>query len=65
MKTSLQSLDKTLKGYTSGWVSVSKDYRKVIAHGKNLSELVKKIEKRGNPDGYIMKAAADFSSYSG
>lgn len=65
MKNNQKSLDKTIKGITSGWVSLSKDYKKVIAHARTLNELAKKLEKKGNPDGYVMKASADFSSYVG
>lgn len=59
------SLDKALTGFTSGWVSLSKDYKKVIAHAKTLDGLAKKLEAKGNPDGYVMRASVDFSSYIG
>lgn len=59
------NLVKVLKGYTSGWVSISRDYKKVIASGKNLNSLLKKLEKMGNPKGYLMKAAKDYSGYVG
>lgn len=58
------NLTKTLKGKT-GWVSVSSDNKRVIAQGKTLKELLRKIDKLGNPDGYIMISAKDFSSYIG
>lgn len=56
---------KTLKGYTSGWVSISKDYKGVIASGKTLDIVLKKLAKMGNPDGYLMKATKDYSGYIG
>ena len=59
------SLFKTLKGHTSGWVSLSKDKRKVIASGRTLKALLRKLEQEGNPDGYLMKASKDFSRYVG
>lgn len=59
------NLANTLKKYSSGWVSLSKDYNKVIASGKSLKTLLKKLEKMGNPDGYLMKAAKDYSTYVG
>lgn len=59
------NLAKVLKGYTSGWVSISKDYRKVLASGKTLNILIKKLEKMGIPDGYLMRAAKDYSGYVG
>lgn len=63
MKTS--NLAKLLKGHVSGWVSISKDYTKVIASGKTLKILVQKLNKIGNPEGYLMKAAKDYSNYIG
>lgn len=58
-------LRKTLKNYKSGWVSISQDYKKVIASARSLKSLLAKLEKLGNPKGYIMKAAKDYSSYVG
>ena len=58
-------LSKLLKGKKSGWISISKDYKKIIAQGKTLQELVKKLESKGNPEGYTMRASADFSRYVG
>lgn len=60
-----QNLAKAIKKYTFGWVSVSKDYNKVIAWGKTLKILLGKLKKMGNPDGYLMKAAKDYSGYIG
>lgn len=59
------NLSGILKNYTSGWVSISKDNRKVIAWGKTLKNLLNKLEKMGNPKGYLMKAAKDYSGYVG
>lgn len=59
------NLSEILKGYTSGWVSISKDERKVIAAGKTLKVLLQKLAKMGNPDGHLMKVAKDYSGYVG
>ena len=59
------NLAKILQGYTSGWVSISRDYKKVIASGKTLTAVAAKLKKMGNPDGYLMKAAKDYSGYIG
>ncbi len=59
------SLTKPLKKHTSGWVSLSANQQKVIASGKTLSEVLKKLEKMGNPSGFLMKAAKDYSFYTG
>ena len=58
-------LTKTLRKYKSGWVSISKNNKEVIASSRSLKSLLSKLEKLGNPDGYIMKAAKDYSSYVG
>lgn len=58
------NLTKTLKGKT-GWVSVSTDHKSVIAQAKTFKGLLSKLKKMGNPDGSIMIAAKDFSSYVG
>lgn len=59
------NLAKILKNYTSGWVSISRDYKKVIASGRTLRTVLEKLDKMGNPDGYLMKAAEDYSGYVG
>jgi len=60
-----KNLVKIMKKYTSGWISISQDYKRIIAHGKNLKSLLKKIDKMGNPKGYLMRAAKDYSGYVG
>lgn len=57
------NLARILKNYTSGWVSISKDYKKVIASGRTLKSLLQKLEKMGRPEGFLMKAAKDYSGY--
>ncbi|MBI4028751.1 MAG: hypothetical protein HY376_00060 [Candidatus Blackburnbacteria bacterium] len=42
-------LTKILKGYTSGWVALSADYKKVIVWASSLKVLNRKLEKMGNP----------------
>ena len=59
------NLTKILKGHTHGWVSVSKDYGSIIASGRNLKDLLQKLQKMGNPDGFLLKAAGDYSQYTG
>lgn len=59
------NLTKVLKGQTTGWVSISRDYKKVIAKDKSLKALFKKLERLGKPEGYLMKAAKDYSRYIG
>ncbi len=61
----MKSKQPSLKGLTSGWASMSKDSKNVIAHAKTLTELVKKLEKKGNPEGVITRVANRFTSYVG
>lgn len=65
MKYNASSVDKALKGITSGWVSLSEDYKKVIAHAKTLEELVNKLKKKGNPEGIVTRVTTPFSNYIG
>ncbi|MBI2613903.1 MAG: hypothetical protein HYW62_03950 [Candidatus Levybacteria bacterium] len=58
------NLTKTLKGKI-GWVSVSNDNKKIIAQGKTLRQLLARLKHLGNPKGFIMVAAKDYSSYVG
>ncbi len=58
------NLAHILKGRT-GWVSISSDYKRVIAQGETLKKLINKLKKMGNPDGHIMNSAKDYSNYVG
>ncbi len=61
----ISGLAKILINYKRGWVSVSRDYRRVLAAGNSLKMVLKKLERLGNPQGYLMKAAGDYSRYVG
>ncbi|OGD93936.1 hypothetical protein A3A48_04385 [Candidatus Curtissbacteria bacterium RIFCSPLOWO2_01_FULL_37_9] len=66
MKNNSKSRDKILNGITSGWVLVTKDNKRVLAHAKTLKQLIKNIELKGNPEGSIsIVPPANFSSYVG
>ena len=54
-----------LRKYSDGWVSISKDYRKVLASGKTMKIVLSKLQRLGNPDGILMRAAKDYSRYAG
>jgi hypothetical protein len=49
----------------SGWISISRDYKKVIAEARTLKGLLAKLKKMGNPDGVITNVAKDYSNYIG
>ena len=66
MKNNSKSRDKILNGITSGWVLVTKDNKRVLAHAKTLKQLIRNIELKGNPEGSIsIVPPANFSSYVG
>ncbi len=65
MKNKQQPMNRKLKGLTSGWASISKDSKRVIAHAKTLDELVRKLDKKGKPEGVITRVATGFTSYVG
>jgi len=46
------NLTTLLKGKT-GWVSLSKDNKRIVAQAKNLETLISQLRKLGNPDGHI------------
>lgn len=64
MKNSSQK--QKSKSINSGWVLVSEDNKKVLAHGKTLELLLKNIELKGNPKGSIsIVPPPNFTSYIG
>ena len=66
MKNNQKSQALNINGITSGWVLVTKDNKKVLAHAKTLKQLMRNIEQKGNPEGSIsIVPPANFSSYVG
>ena len=66
MKKNSKSRDKILNGITSGWVLVTKDNKRVLAHAKTLKQLIRNIELTGIREGSIsIVPPANFSSYVG
>ncbi len=58
------NLTKILRG-KKGWVSLSLDYKKIVARGESLNDLLKNLKEKNNPKGYIMKVNQDYSNYVG
>jgi len=54
------NLVKVLKKYTSGWVVISKDNKKILAHGKKFKDVANKTD-----NGYVLKANKGYSNYVG
>ena len=57
---------KAPKSIKPGWVFVSKDNKRVLAHAKTFGQLLRSIEQKGNPKGSIsIVPPENFSSYVG
>ena len=56
------NLVKILKGHTSGWVAVSKDYKKVLATGKTIKEVSVALQRSGE-EGILIPAAATYQNF--
>lgn len=55
---------KLLKGYNSGWVAISSDFKKVVATGKTIEETKKKV-KKGEKRVYFFPAAKSYPQMIG
>ena len=58
-------LSTLLKNTQTGWVLISEDQKRIIAKAKTLVALDRKIKDIGNPKGFVMVAAKDYSNYIG
>ncbi|MBI2268117.1 MAG: hypothetical protein HYU80_01560 [Candidatus Blackburnbacteria bacterium] len=56
-------LTKLLKKYTSGWVALSKDYKRVVAAAESLEELDGRLKKLRNPKVVLISAAPNYRSF--
>lgn len=54
-------LTKLLKKYKSGWVAVSDDYSRVIAHTEKLIDLQKRI--KNNPKVVVIQAFGNYYNF--
>lgn len=54
-KTPAVDLTKLLKPYTSGWVALSPDNRRVVGAGETLQEAHDKAFERGVPNAVYVK----------
>ncbi len=53
-------LTKIIKKYTSGWIALSPDYRKVVGHGKSIKTVVDQAQSKGIDDPVLMRAAKSY-----
>ena len=56
-------LTKLLKPYTSGWVVLSKDQRRVVGAGDTLQEAHDKALDKGVPNGVFVKVIPPNQGY--
>lgn len=64
MKQIKINLVKLLKGYKSGWVGISEDFKSVIVSGKSLKEARKKAEKL-NKKVYFFPVEKSYGNFVG
>ena len=57
------NLSKILKNFSSGWVAISSDYKKVVASGKTLKEVTDKIVKQNRDDVILISASKNYRGY--
>jgi len=56
-------LTKLLRPYKSGWVALSKDYKKVITFAPTLEKLDSKLDKLENPDVVLISASNNYRGF--
>lgn len=57
------NLVKLLKPYSSGWVALSRDYKKVVASGKTLKEVTEKVQKQKRSDVVLISASKNYRGF--
>lgn len=55
------NLSTLLKKYSSGWVALSSDYKRVVTHGKTLKEISEKLNNRS--DIVLISASKNYRGY--
>jgi len=53
-------LTQVIKEYTSGWIALSPDYKKVVGHGRTIKSAVDKAQASGIKDPVLMRAAKSY-----
>jgi hypothetical protein len=62
---SMKAVDLTLllKHYHSGWVALSKDYKKVVTSAKTLEKMDDKLKDLNNPEVVLIAAANNYGGF--
>lgn len=53
-------LSKIIKKYTSGWLALSPDYKKVVGHAPTIEKAVDQAKSEGVKDPVLMRAAKSY-----
>lgn len=51
------NLTKLLKNFSSGWVAITSDYKKILASGKTLKEVTQMVKKQNRDDVILIPAS--------
>lgn len=57
------NLSKLLKNFSSGWVAITSDYKKVVASGKTLKEITDKVSKEKRDDIVLIPASKNYRGF--
>lgn len=57
------NLSKLIKNFSSGWVAITSDYKKVVASGKTLKEVTNKIVKQNREDVVLIPASKNYRGF--
>lgn len=57
------NLSKILKNFTSGWVAITSDYKKVVASGRTLKEVTNKVLKEKQNDVVLIPASRNYRGF--
>ena len=57
------NLSKLLKNYSSGWIAITSNYKKVVASGKTLKEVTSKVAKQERDDVVLISASRNYRGY--
>lgn len=57
------NLSKILKNFSSGWVVLTSDYKKVVASGKTLKEVTEKVQRQKIQDVVVVPAAKNYRGF--
>ncbi len=57
------NLSKVLKNFSSGWVAITADYKKVVASGKSLKEVSRAVGKQKRDDVVLISVAKNYRGF--